>query len=290
MRRVLITGAGGFIGSHMVDACIERGDFVIAIDQTIPRYCIQSISKAHAWYTCDICDLLEAMPYPFDVCFHLAAEARIPPSYKRPMAYVQSNVMGTAAVLEAARNNNAKVVYAGSSTAADSTLIVYAATKFCGEKLCETWHNAFDVHVDIARFYNVYGPREHRDGQAATILGIFTRQFYAGEKLTVTGDGSQTRSFTHVADIVDGLLKIADKGDGDASVYDLGSKEFNSILSLAKYFVLEEKDRIEYIPRPPGEMQDTRCVNRSKVNELGWEPRRSVGNWIDEIIGARASV
>jgi UDP-glucose 4-epimerase len=177
------------------------------------------------------------------------------------------------------------MVYAGSSTADDDVAKnVYATTKVQGEELCRAWSLCFGVKVDMARFYNVYGARQIEDGQYATVIGIFERQFRGGEKLTVTGDGSQRRDFTAVEDIVDGLVAIADRGRGDASVYGLGTGRNYSILEVARMFVPD--DRIRFIPRPPGESEVTLAGAARTDSMLGWLSNRWLEDYVARVVGA----
>ena len=218
--RILITGAGGFIGSHMVDRCVRDGHEVFAVDKKPHKEWIRGEKVPYkSLADLDVVDIEETRDISFDLCYHLAAESRIQPSFSDPMEYIHSNVLGTASILSYALNHGARVVYAGSSTAdGDIHSNVYATSKMQGEGLCKTWSQCFGLHCDIARFYNVYGPRQIEDGRYATVIGIFERQCRNGESLTVTGDGKQRRDFTHVEDIVDGLVAIADKGKGKAGI------------------------------------------------------------------------
>ena len=228
--RVLITGAGGFIGSHLVDQCKKDGHYVIGLDKKISEDWIRGNEEVDWSLGCmDVIDLVYHSHLNFDLCYHLAAESRIQPSFKNPFEYIRSNVLGTAAVLEAARKQNARVVYAGSSTADDDpNKNVYAMSKWQGEELCRTWIKCFNADVGIARFYNVYGARHIRSGPQATVIGIWERQWLAGEKLTVTGTGEQKRDFTAVEDIVSGLIAIAEKGGNEEYSLGTGKNDWNS--------------------------------------------------------------
>lgn len=278
--KVLITGAGGFIGSHLVDACRLRGDYIVGLDIKHADQWIRGSYSSHLELYQNCASPFAASQVPqFDVCFHLAAESRIQPSFNNPMLYVTSNVLGTARMLDLCRLNSARMVYAGSSTADDAIeKNVYATTKHNGEDLCKAWRMSFGTSVSIARFYNVYGARQIEDGQYATVIGIFERQYRDGLPLTVTGDGSHRRDFTAVEDIVDGLLRIADKGRPDAEVYPLGSGVAYSILEVARMFV--DDSRIRFIPRPPGEAERTLSEYSRTNRDTGWVPTR----WLDDYV------
>ncbi len=282
--RILITGAGGFIGSHLVDRCREDGYYVIGLDKkplekwTVGKYRsdYEAIGDVVGLSNCD-CE--------FDLCYHLAAESRIQPSFENPVDYVSSNVLGTAAVLEAANKLRARVVYAGSSTADDDTTKnVYAMSKWQGEELCRTWRKCFNADIGIARFYNVYGERHIRSGLHATVIGIWERQWLNimkhGEKnsLTVTGTGKQKRDFTAVEDIVDGLVAIAEKGGNRE--YNLGTGENHRLIDVARMFVGSDSG-IEFIPRPPGESEVTLADTKFTTEKLGWKAKRNIKDYID---------
>lgn len=179
------------------------------------------------------------------------------------------------------------MVYAGSSTADDDTAKnVYATTKRSGEMLCQAWGRCFDLSVSIARFYNVYGPRQIESGELATVIGIFERQWRNGEQLTVTGDGSQRRDFTFVGDIVDGLVTIANRGSGDSKIYPLGTGVNYSLLEIARMFV--DDGRIRFIPRPPGEAEVTLAKVGETMYAIGWSATQRLEEYIAEVIYAGA--
>ena len=276
--RVLITGAGGFIGSHLVDKCKADGHYVIGLDKKLLlEDWVIGCDNADCYMTgVDVVDL-GSKECEFDLCYHLAAESRIQPSFKCPVKCVKSNVLGTAAVLQAAVDNSAGVVYAGSSTADDiAEKNVYAMSKWQGEELCRTWRRCFGITVDIARFYNVYGVRHLREGIYATVVGIFEKQLEEGNKLTVTGTGQQRRDFTAVEDIVDGLVAIAEKGNNGE--YRLGTGINCSVLDVARMFVND--DQIEFIPRPPGESENTIANVQCTKDIIGWEAKKWLKNYV----------
>ncbi|MBD3404569.1 MAG: NAD-dependent epimerase/dehydratase family protein, partial [Candidatus Lokiarchaeota archaeon] len=204
MTKVLVTGAGGFIGSHMVNLCVAKGYHVIGVDKKpLDEWILPTRKAVHFFDNFNIAK--QDLGYDFDVCFHMAAESRIQPSFSNPYIYVESNVVGTAKILEQAKRCGGVVVYAGSSTADDDILKnIYATTKHQGEDLCRAYYRAFGIPVVVTRFYNVYGPNHIREGRYATVVGIFEKQYENDLPLTVTGDGAQRRDFTHVADIIQG--------------------------------------------------------------------------------------
>lgn len=277
--RVLITGAGGFIGSHLADACVRRGWSVVGLDCKTWNEWTPASSK-FARLVGDVSDAEDVRLLPeFDLCFHLAAEARIQPSFSLPMLTVRSNIMGTARILGRAAVSKARVVYAGSSTAdSDHCLNVYAASKHAGEELCRTWSKSFGLSTAVARFYNVYGPRQVEEGRYATVIGIFERQRRMGLPLTVTGTGLQRRDFTHVEDIVEGLIEIAERGGSSGEVYPLGSGVNHSILEVAEMF----GGKIKFLPKRPGEAEQT-LADLEEASKLGWWPRKKLRDYIEGV-------
>ncbi len=274
--KALVTGGAGFIGSNLVDRLIEGGHQVMVwddfstgkednINEQAKRYRVD-LGSSSILYPCDSED------FEVDVIFHLAAEARIQPSFDNLESVHDSNVTGTIQMLEWARQYKCRFVYAGSSTAYfDKFANPYALTKKMGEEYCELYNKLYGVPVAIARFFNVYGPRQIEDGPYATVLGIFEKQKRAGEKLTITGDGSQRRDFTHVDDICSGLIAMAGDVDWKAKVFNLGSGCNYSILDVAKMFNQE----YGFIPARRGEAKETVADIAETMLQLSWRPERS---------------
>jgi len=286
--KALVTGAAGFIGSHLVRRLLEQGHAVFALDKKPIHEWPMFVTGAHWVRSVDVCRLCESWAInesrfeKIDVIFHLAAESRIQPSFRYPMLCVNSNTTGTAAMLELARLRGCKVVYAGSSTADDDvTKNVYALTKKQGEDLCLTYHRCFGVPVSIARFYNVYGPRQVESGRYATVIGIFEKQWQEGRKLTVTGMGTQRRDFTHVSDIVDGLLAMS-TSETFHNIISLGTGRNHSIEDVARMFV--PQSQILYIPRPPGESEVTLADCRIAEHELGWKAKHRLEDYVKAVL------
>lgn len=284
--KVLITGAGGFIGSHMVERCIRDGHEVVAVDKkflaewTFPDYDTVGVRRFPSF---DVSSPDSIHLPTCDVCFHLAAEARIQPSFSSPMLTVLSNTLGTARMLEWARKSGAKMVYAGSSTAdSDFRLNVYAASKHAGEDMCRTWARCFGIRASVARFYNVYGPRQIEEGRYATVIGIFEKQLREGKKLTVTGTGEQRRDFTHVDDIVSGLIAVSESGVQDGRPYSLGSGRNYSIMEVAKMHT--DETNIEFLPERPGEAWQTLADVTVTREHTGWSPSKRLEDYVRKVV------
>ena len=230
-------------------------------------------------------ELFNIMSDP-DVIFHLAAVARIQPSFEHPTYTFHSNVTATLNVLEWARGKECPIVYAGSSSSnGDKFANPYTLSKSQGEQLVELYNKVYNLPTTICRFYNVYGPHQLTEGDYCTLIGIFERQYKNDKAFTITGDGEQRRDFTHVDDIVDGLVSAADRScilgeDTGCETFELGRGENYSVNEIAAAFDLLWT--AEYIDERPGEMRNTLCTDTKARDMLGWKPKRDVIDFIEE--------
>ena len=217
-----------------------------------------------------------------DVIYHMAALARIQPSLEKPHPTIVNNFLSTLNVLEYARNNNIRVVYAGSSSIHHGIYeSPYAWSKFSGEDLCKLYSNVYKVETSICRFYNVYGDYQIKEGEYATVLGIFQSQYENEEPLTIVGDGEQRRDFTHVEDIVDGLVKSSQQ-PFRGEIFELGSGVNFSINEIADMFGKDYS--IEYIEKRSGEYDVTLCDYTLANKVLRWKPTRNVKDYIQSFV------
>ena len=291
--RVLVTGGAGFIGTNLIKRLLKDGHQVIAVDnystgfrdnqQDGCHYYYENVSNKYFWCLSDkdqcevTCDHEIEEP---DVIFHLAALARIQPSFKNPQEVFEVNTLGTQNVLDYARERNIPVIYAGSSsTHGDHYANPYTFTKWQGELLCEMYNKVYNLPTTICRFYNVYGPHQILDGAYAAVIGIFENQYNAKKTLTVTGDGEQRRDFTHVDDIVDAMMRVVYCNKW-GSVYELGRGKNHSINEVAEMF---GGDKV-YIDEIPGETRNTLCKSELARKKLKWKPKNNLENWIKEIL------
>ena len=287
--RVLVTGGVGFVGTNLIKRLLKDGHDVVSIDNysTGFKENEQEGCEYHNFNLQHIYDFDSYMENP-DVVFHLAALARIQPSIKNPTIAIQNNFDSTLNILEWARKDNIPVVFAGSSSFHHGLWgSPYAWSKHAGEQLCKLYSNVYDLSTIICRFYNVYGPHQLEEGTYATVLGIFEKQYREGKPLTVIGDGQQRRDFTHIEDIVDGLIKCMEAMHGAVDmryageIFELGRGVNFSIKEIAEMFGTE----IEYIPKRPGEYDVTLC-DYSKANEtLDYNPVKNIDEYIKEVIG-----
>ena len=217
----------------------------------------------------------------FDFCFHLAAQSRVQPSFDNPQESVRVNVSGTTRLMEWARINNVKVIYAGSSSKHhDPSDSPYAMTKFLGEEICKLYKKSYNVNVEIARFYNVYGPLEPIDEKFGNVIGIWRAKVLKNLPLPIVGDGNQKRDFTHVYDIVNGLLKISNSKIKHKDAWEIGTGVNYSINEL--YLMFKQKYIVESvnIPDQRGNYRETLRINDDLINLLDWKPKDRLREYI----------
>ena len=293
----LVTGGAGFIGSNLVETLLGIGHTVVCVDNESsdahdkPYWNNNSINIRG-----DIRDytLMSSAMENVDYVFHLAAEARIQPAIENPINAVSVNDLGTATVLQCAREKQVKKFMFSSTSAAygrnDSPnvetqspdpLNPYSVTKLNGENLCRMYTELFGLPTVIFRYFNVYGPRQPVRGQYAPVLGIFKRQKDAGEPLTIVGDGNQRRDFVHVEDVARAnvMAALADPGqDAYGEVYNIGTGKNFSVNEIAEMFMHEKT----YIAPRPGEARVSLANNQKMRNTFGWTPTHDLEKWISE--------
>jgi len=283
-NKILVTGGAGFVGSHLCEAlAADPQNDVVSLDNYFTGSRDNHVDGVTylEGHTADIATLVSEPPQRV---FHLGEYSRVEQSFAEPERVWDLNCRGTQAVVEYCRQHEAKLIYAGSSTkfaagepGRDQS--PYAWTKATNADLIVNYGTWFGLEYAICYFYNVYGPREIAEGTYATVLGIFRAQHAAGKPLTVREPGTQRRNFTHVADIVAGLLLIGDRGQGDG--YGLGAEDEYSILELAEMF---GSDTV-MLPGRPGN-RSAAALDTSRSSELGWKATRTVRSYVDAARGA----
>ena len=186
-------------------------------------------------------------------------------------------------LLEYARKYDIPVIYAGSSSKHHGLYgSPYAWSKYGGEELCKLYSNVYGVPTSICRFYNVYGDHMIYEGDYATVIAIFEKQFKEGKPLTITGDGEQRRDFTHVDDIVDGLVKCFEQ-NAYGHTFELGRGRNYSINEVSDMFGKWSKDDKIYIDSIKGEVRNTLCESKLARKVLGWKPKLNLKEWVEEM-------
>jgi UDP-glucose 4-epimerase len=287
--KVIVTGGAGFIGSHLVEYLSSEGHSVKVIDN------FSTGRKENLEHVRDKIEIIEGDLNTFedlhnlikgnDWVFHLAALADIVPSIQNPEQYFDANVNGTLKLLQACNKQNiSKFIYAASSSCygipekyptPESTPInpqyPYALTKRMGEELVLHWSNVYKIPAISLRFFNVYGPRSRTSGTYGAVFGVFLAQKLANKPLTIVGDGSQTRDFTFVTDVVDAMY-ISAKSKFKNKVYNVGSGKTISINQIAKIL----KGDTTHIPKRPGEPDVTFADIKEIKTDLNWSPSVSI--------------
>jgi UDP-glucuronate 4-epimerase len=298
MSKIFLTGGAGFIGSHLADRLLARGDRVVVLDSLDPFYDPrikrENISGATAnpsfrFVQGDIRDTvaLDSLlsSERFDAVIHLAARAGVRPSIAEPALYADVNLNGTARLLEACRRHGVTRFLFGSSSSVygnsnkvpfseddpvDRPVSPYAATKAAGELLCHTYHHLHGFDVTCLRFFTVYGPRQRPE----MAIHRFAAKILDGELLTRFGDGSSERDYTYVDDIIDGVLKALGRMGG-YHIYNLGESQRISLASLIRCLEAEIgiSAKVEEIPDQPGDVRTTWADISKSRRELDYDPR-----------------
>lgn len=300
--RTFVTGAAGFVGSHLCRALLDRGDVVVGLDNFDPFYPRQLkernlaplTARGLAFSEVDLRDaeslrgvMAEAKP---DRIFHLAALAGVRPSIQRPAAYAEVNVTGTVHLLEAARSAGVRdVVFASSSSvygnrsevpfreadACTDPISPYAATKRSGELLCGTWAQLFGMSIGSLRFFTVYGPAQRPD----LAIARFMARIPVGDPITLFGDGTTSRDYTYVDDVISGVLAagevVAGAAAGSHRIWNLGGSRPVSLLDLVRTIeaIVGRSAEITWAPPQPGDVDRT-CADTTRSHaELGFTPR-----------------
>lgn len=283
MSTYLITGGAGFIGTNLAERLVRDGQTVVVVDD-LSAGKTERLPKEVDFRKLDICDTatLTAVMKGVDVVVHLAALPRVQFSIEHPFEAQHVNVDGTLSVLEAARQAGVKrVVYAASSSAyGDQENLPlsedlppqpkspYGLHKYYGEVLMKLWHDIHGLETVSLRFFNVYGPHFDPEGAYALVIGKFLKQLKEGKPMTVTGDGEQSRDFTHVFDTVDAVVRATvSEQVGKGEVINVGAGRNVSINELTKMI----GGPVEYVA-PRIEPKHTRADNRRAKELLGWAP------------------
>lgn len=300
MEKVVVTGGAGFIGSHLCDALLDRGDHVRVLDNLStgrrenlaahehnPRFEVVEVDLATS--SSETSRLFEGV----DKVFHLAALADIVPSIESPLDYRRANVDATFAVLEAARQSGvSRFVYAASSscygipdafptpeTAECRPAYPYALTKYLGEQAVLHWHRVYGLEVLSLRLFNVYGPRARTRGSYGAMFGTFLAQKLAGQPFTIVGDGCQTRDFTYVTDVARAFMLAADSSLV-GRVFNVGTGTPVSVQQVAQLMGGEQIS----IPKRPGEPDCTHADVTAIAAALGFEAQVDIEQGVSALL------
>ena len=293
--KYLVTGGAGFIGSNLVDKLISLGHDVICIDDESAECHEQFYWNDKAQnYKYDICDydLIAPLFSGVDCVFHVASDARIQPAILNPKKSIQSNAVGTANVLELCRVNKVdRLIYSSTSSAYGKKAILpnqeiqpsdpltpYSASKVFGENLAKVYYNLYGLKTISLRYFNVYGDRQPLKGQYAPVIGLFLKQYHEGKPLTVVGNGSQRRDFTHISDVIQANILASEVKNGFGEVYNIGYGSNYAILEIANMI----SNDVKFIPSRIGEVQETLASNQKFKDLTGWTPKVSLIEWLSK--------
>ena len=298
--KALVTGAAGFIGSHLSERLLGNGWNVVGIDNFDDFYdpvikranlgkCLEN--KNFRLVEADIRDnaaMDKAVGDGVETIVHLAAKAGVRPSIEEPLLYADVNVSGTMVLLEAAKKHKIdKFVFASSSSVygnnkkvpfseddnVDLPISPYAATKKAGELICHTYHHLCGMSMTCLRFFTVYGPRQRPD----LAIHKFAKLIEQNKPIPVFGDGSMMRDFTYIDDIIDGTVAAMDRCDG-YHIYNLGESQPITVNDLIGEIekALGKKAAKEYLPLQPGDVDRTYADVTRAVKDLGYHPSTSI--------------
>lgn len=309
MRTILITGGAGFIGSHLSERLLREGNKVLVIDNfnnyynpAIKRNNIEEVKKTcvennisldnYIVFEGDIRDnefLKEVFSNKIDSIIHLAAMAGVRPSIEDPSLYYDVNITGTVNLLERCRENNIKqFVFASSSSVygnnekvpfaesdrVDNPISPYAATKKSGELLCYTYHHLFNMNIACLRFFTVYGPRQRPD----LAINKFTSLILEDKEIPFYGDGTTSRDYTFVEDIVSGIvssINYVNTNDTVFEIFNLGGDKTVSLIEMVETIedILGKKAKLNKLPMQPGDVNRT-CADITHSKEIiGYNPK-----------------
>lgn len=283
--KCLVTGGAGFIGSHLVERLVRDGHEVLVIDDLSSGKVsnLGSVIDQIAFHEIDISSTIsESLFQDQDIVFHLAALADIVPSIVQPTEYMLANVLGTLRVMEAARKYSVKrVIYAASSSCyglaeqvptneltSINPMYPYALSKWMGEEIVLHWTQLYKIKSLSLRLFNVYGPRARTSGNYGAVLGVFFAQKLAGIPLTIVGDGTQSRDFVYVLDVVEAFVSASISNESGLSI-NIGANNPISVNEVARLFGGETV----FIPHRPGEPDVTHADIRLAQKVLNWSPK-----------------
>jgi UDP-glucose 4-epimerase len=275
--KILVTGGAGFVGANLIKRLLKDGHEVQSLDNYSTGLKSNEVEGCRYWAG-DIQNI-STMDKDFDVVFHLAAIARIQPSFDRPEEYINTNFNGTYEVVKFCVKYNIPLIYAGSSSKHSGRFKnPYTFSKDMGEDIIKLYEEHFGLKASIARFYNVYGPYQLLEGGYTTLIGRWINNVQNGIQCVIYGNGEQRRDFTHIDDIVDALILIMEK-ESYGYEFELGRGKNYSVNEVAKMFGIEPL----YESAKKGEAKDTLNKSTLAKNILGWNPTKNLEDYIKNI-------
>jgi UDP-glucose 4-epimerase len=280
--KILVTGGAGFVGTNLIKRLLKDGHTIVSLDNYSTG--LKSNHQPGVLYVeCDIKDIDterdDSYWNGYDIVFHLAAKARIQPSFKNPLDYFETNATTTMKLVEICSNCNIPLVYAGSSSKHSGRFKnPYTFSKDIGEDIIKLYQEHFGLKASITRFYNVYGPHQLTEGGYTTLIGRWIHNIQNEKQCVIYGDGCKRRDFTHIDDIVDALIRIPQK-EAWGYEFELGRGKNYSVNQVAEMFGIEPI----YEDNKPGEAQTTLNTDTLAIAILNWNPKINLSDYIKEL-------
>ena len=277
---ILVTGGAGFVGTNLIKQLLKKGHKIVSVDNYSTGKKENHIKHKDVQYLdMDILDI-DCNDFGFKpaLVYHLAAKARIQPSFEQPEEYIRVNYEGTYNIIKLCLKEGISMIYAGSSSHHSGKFSnPYTFSKDMGEEIIQLYRKHFGLRASIVRFYNVYGPHQLTEGGYTTLIGRWLNNIKNNIPCEIYGDGTKRRDFTHVDDIVRGLVKILERGNYKDD-FEFGRGQNYSINEVAKMFNITpiyKKDK-------PGESQITLCDNKVAKKLLNWRPIINIEEYISK--------
>ena len=313
MKTYLITGGAGFIGSTLANKLLEKGEKVIVVDNFCdfydPKIKEENVKENldntnYKLYRTDIRNMEELSKIfsenNIDTIVHLAAMAGVRPSIENPILYQEVNGIGTQNILEQAKKNNINNLVMASSSSVygncnevpfkenfivDYAISPYAATKKANEVMAHVYHKLYNMNIIMLRFFTVYGPKQRPD----LAINKFTKLMLENKKIPMFGDGTTSRDYTYVDDIVDGIIKSTEYVENNKDVYEIiniGNSSPTSLIEMINTIgeVLGVTPDIEQLPMQPGDVEKTYADVSKAKKLLGYEPKTSFREGIEKFV------
>jgi len=279
-KKILVTGGAGFVGSHLCERLSQNPNYEV---YSLDNYFTGSVDNHVPNVTYikgDTSDIAKLITFAPDMVYHLGEYSRVEQSFDDIEKVWKYNKDGIFAVLEFVRKAGCKILYAGSSTkfgdgGLGRSASPYAWTKATNTELVMNYGTWYNVPYAITYFYNVYGPREIQTGKYATLIALFKEKMKNGENLTIVSPGTQKRNFTHIDDIIDGLVLVGENGYGDE--FGIGSDEAFSIVEVAQMY----GGTIDMLPERRGNRMTAEVISE-KTKALGWKPTKTLKEYIEK--------
>lgn len=276
--KILVTGGAGFVGSALTTGLSKLGHSVDILDNNFVRTHIpEGVANVI------IQNITERLDYAgYDVIYHLAAVSRIQYSFDQPRRTFKTNVDGTEMICAYAHRNKTKLIYVSSSSVHNNPLqSPYSISKWIGEEMVKMYHNVYGVNAQIARLYNVYGPGELSGTPFDAVIGKWHHNVNYKQPIEIVGDGTQRRDFTHIDDIVDGLIKLLTYESTKLGEWEFGTNNNYSLNEVAYMFQNKFLCEIKHIENQNGNYPNSLRVNDNALTELNWKPIDKLKKYIN---------